>query len=125
MRAAVYRPIDQFGQVIDVLVAHSATPRRPTVLPASDRHDHGHARRVTTDKAPVYPAVLAALLPAPWNRSDRYATNRVEADHGRPKPRLRVDHLIPGLMVWRQHAAWRSDPTEPAWVGQGIRATAP
>jgi transposase-like protein len=44
---------------------------------------------VTTDQAPVYPAVLKDLLPAAWHRTDRYANNRVECDHGRLKARLR------------------------------------
>jgi transposase, IS6 family len=44
---------------------------------------------VVTDQAPTYPVVLAKLLPAAWHRSDRYANNRVEADHGRLKARLR------------------------------------
>jgi transposase-like protein len=86
----VYRAIDQFGQVVDVLV--------------SPRRDAKAARRffqraisvakvtpveVTTDQAPVYPAVLEELPPAAWHRSDRYANNRVECDHGRLKSRLR------------------------------------
>ena len=37
----------------------------------------------------MYPAVLETLLPAAWHRTDRYANNRVEADHGRLKARLR------------------------------------
>jgi transposase, IS6 family len=84
------RAIDQFGQVVDVFV--------------SARRDAKAARRffdqaisatkvtpieVTTDQAPVYPAVLVALVPAAWHRTDRYANNRVEADHGRLKARLR------------------------------------
>jgi transposase-like protein len=44
---------------------------------------------VTTDQAPVYPAVLEELAPAAWHRTDRHANNRVEADHGRLKARLR------------------------------------
>jgi transposase-like protein len=86
----VYRAIDQFGQVVDVLV--------------SPRRDAKAARRffqraisvakvtpveVTTDQAPVYPVVLEELLPAAWHRIDRYANNRVECDHGRLKSRLR------------------------------------
>jgi transposase, IS6 family len=85
----VYRAIDQFGQVIDVFV--------------SPRRDAKAARRfferaigttkiapaeVTTDQAPVYPAVLEDLLPAAWHHTDRYANNRVECDHGRLKARL-------------------------------------
>jgi transposase-like protein len=86
----VYRAIDQFGQVIDVFV--------------SARRDATAARRfydqaisatkvtpveVTTDQAPVYPAVLGELLSAAWHRTDRYANNRIETDHGRLKVRLR------------------------------------
>jgi len=86
----VYRAIDQFGQVVDVFV--------------SARRDANAAHRfferaigatkvtpveVTTDQAPVYPAVLEARLPAAWHRSDRYANNRVECDHGRLKARLK------------------------------------
>ena len=44
---------------------------------------------VVTDLAPVYPATLEDLLPAAWHRTDRYGNNRVEADHGRLKARLR------------------------------------
>jgi transposase-like protein len=44
---------------------------------------------VVTDKAAVYPRVLDALVPSAWHRTDRYANNRVEADHGQLKRRLR------------------------------------
>jgi transposase-like protein len=86
----VYRAVDQFGQVIDVLVAA--------------RRDAGAAHRfferalgatlvapveVVTDQAPVYPGVLEELLPAAWHRTDQYVNNRVECDHGRLKARLR------------------------------------
>jgi transposase-like protein len=85
----VYRAIDQFGQVIDVFV--------------SRRRDANAARRfferaigtvkvipveVITDRAATYPIVLDELVPAPWHRTERYANNRVEADHGRLKARL-------------------------------------
>ena len=33
--------------------------------------------------------MLDELLPAAWHRTDRYANNWVEADHGRLKARLR------------------------------------
>ncbi len=35
------------------------------------------------------PAVLGELLPAAWHRTDRYANNRVECDHGHLKARLK------------------------------------
>src|SRR5512132_4196082 len=44
---------------------------------------------VTTDQAPVYPAVLEDLLPAAWHRTDQDANNGIECDHGRLKARLR------------------------------------
>jgi transposase-like protein len=37
----------------------------------------------------VYPAVLEEFLPAAWHRTEQYANNRIEADHGRLKARLR------------------------------------
>ena len=85
-----YRAIDQFGQVIDVFVSpyrDAAAARRfferaigaTKVTPVE----------VTTDQAPVDPAVLKALLPAAWHRTNRYANNRVKCDHGRLKARLR------------------------------------
>jgi transposase-like protein len=44
---------------------------------------------VTTDRAAAYPRVLDELLPAAQHITVRYANNRVEADHGRLKARLR------------------------------------
>jgi transposase-like protein len=44
---------------------------------------------VVTDRAPVYAGVLEELLRAAWHRTDRYANNHIEADHGRLKSRLR------------------------------------
>jgi transposase-like protein len=86
----VYRAINQFGQVIDVYV--------------SPRRDGGAARcffapalattkvipvEVTTDKAAVYPHVLDELAPGAWHCTELYANNRMEADHGQLKRRLR------------------------------------
>ena len=86
----VYRAIDQFGQVIDVFVS----PRRDAA--AARRFFEqaiGTTRRapveVITDKAAAYPAMLEGLLPGAWHRTDRYANNHIEADHGRLKSRLR------------------------------------
>jgi IS6 family transposase len=49
---------------------------------------------VITDQAPVYPAVLEELLSGSWHRTDRYANNHIQADHGRLKSRL---HPMRGL----------------------------
>jgi transposase-like protein len=48
-----------------------------------------HATEVVTDRAAAYPMVLEELLPAAWHRTDRYANNHIEADHGRLESRLR------------------------------------
>jgi transposase-like protein len=86
----VYRAIDQYGQVIDVLL--------------SARRDAAAARRffhralatlkvepveVITDAAPVYPAVLDEVVPSAWHHVEQYANNPIEADHSRLKHRLR------------------------------------
>jgi transposase-like protein len=86
----VYRAIDQFGQVIDVFVA----ARRDTKAAQQCFDQAISATKVTpveviTDQAPVYPAVLEELLPAAWHRTDQYANNGIEGDHGRLKARLR------------------------------------
>jgi transposase-like protein len=86
----VYRAIDQFGQVVDVFVS---TRRDADAAERFFKQAMGATRirpvEVTTDRTPVYPAVLEALLPAAWHRTDQYANNRVECDHGRLKARLR------------------------------------
>jgi transposase-like protein len=86
----LYRAVDEYGQVIDVY--------------ASTRRDSEAARRffdraristgvtpveVITDRAPTYPWVLDEMWPAVWHHVERYANNRVEADHGQLKRRLR------------------------------------
>jgi transposase-like protein len=89
----VYRAIDQFGQVIDVFVS----PRRDA---AAARRFFQRASgtmgiapvEVVTDHAPVYPAVLEELLSAAWHRTDRYANNHIEADHGLWVPVIRSPH---------------------------------
>jgi transposase-like protein len=63
---------------------------RFTPLPAAAarpcRHSVGN---IITDQAPAHPVVLEELLPAAWHRTEQYGNNRVEADHGRLKARLR------------------------------------
>jgi transposase, IS6 family len=85
----LYRAVDQYGQVIDVY----ASTRRDAE--AARRFFH-RARTVTgvvpveviTDRAPTYPRVLDELWPAVWHNTQRYANNRVEADHALLKGRL-------------------------------------
>jgi transposase, IS6 family len=85
----LYRAIDQYGQVIDVLVAQKrdlAATRRFFM----QAFEHGPPpSEVTTDRAPTYPRVLDELLPSACHVTQQYANNPVEADHGLLKARLR------------------------------------
>ena len=85
----LYRAIDQYGQVIDVLVSEKrdvAATRRFFTRTL----DYGtHPAEVTTDRAPAYSRVLDELVPAACHITEQYANNIVEADHGRLKARLR------------------------------------
>jgi transposase, IS6 family len=85
----VYRAIDQFGQVIDGFVSLRVTSPRPAGLRTGHRHDEGGARGGGHRPSSEYPVVLDELLPAAWHRTEQYANNRVECDHGRLKARLR------------------------------------
>jgi hypothetical protein len=69
--------------------------RRPVaVCVPSDRSVRPGHRRIRLratgcdGPAPTYLAVLEELRWAAWHRTDRYANNRVESDHGRLKARL-------------------------------------
>jgi transposase-like protein len=96
----LYRAADQHGQVVDVPLsihrnldsAHAFFTRalRAGTVPAE----------VTTDRAAAYPRVLDELVPAARHDTEQYSNNRIEADHGRLKARLR-----PMLGLKRQASA--------------------
>jgi transposase, IS6 family len=75
----LYRAIDRFGQVIDVLVSEKrdlAATRRFFIRAL------GHCTRpseVSTDRAPAYPRVLDELLPAACHVGEQYASNPITA----------------------------------------------
>jgi transposase-like protein len=85
----LYRAIDQFGQVIDVLVSEKRdlTATRQFFTRAL-KHSPLPAE-VSTDRAPAYSRALDELLPSACHIVEQYANNPVEADHGRLKARLR------------------------------------
>ena len=60
---------------------------------------------VTTDRAPVYPRVIDELAPAARHVTEQYANNRVEADHGRLKARLRPMRGLKTISSLRDVAA--------------------
>jgi IS6 family transposase len=78
----LYRAVDQYGQVIDVLLSDqrdTAAARRFFIRALH----HGPApAEVTTDKAGPYLRVLDELIPAAAHITEQYANNRIEADHG-------------------------------------------
>jgi transposase-like protein len=96
-----YRAIDQFGQVIDVLVAEKrdmAATRRFFTRTL----EHGPSpTEVTTDRAPAYPRVLDELVPTACQVTEQYANNAIEADHRRLKSRLRSMHGLNQLRCAR------------------------
>ena len=86
----VYRPIDQFGQVVDVFMsAQRDAPAARQFFQQAVGTTKVAPVQVVTDRAATYPIVLEDLLPAPWHCTEQYANNRVECDHGRLKARLR------------------------------------
>ncbi len=94
----LYRAIDQYGQVIDVWLS-----TRRDLTAARTFFSRALATgcvpvEVTTDRAPAYTRVLDELVPAALDDTEQYANNRVEADHGRLKARLRP---LRGLKTFR------------------------
>ena len=85
----VYRAVDQYGQVIDVFVSKKRDLKTTTKFFADAIGTHGEPAEITTDRAHALVRVIADLLPAALHDTTQYANNRVEADHGRLKARLR------------------------------------
>ena len=115
--------MDQFGQVMDVFVSprrHAGAARR-FFQRAIDTTNITPVE-VTTDQAPVYLGVLEELVPAAWHRTDPYANNRVECDHGRLKARLRPmrglkqDRSAPGPSSWGMRSSRTFDPDTTSWL---------
>jgi transposase-like protein len=85
----VYRAVDQHGQIIDAFVsARRDTQAARRFLTAALR-DHGEPAEVVTDRAWTLLTAVDELMPAAFHNTEQYANNRIEADHGRLKSRLR------------------------------------
>jgi IS6 family transposase len=85
----LYRAVDQHGQVVDVLVSERRDPPAARAFFARALTLGSAPAEVTTDRALVYPRVIAELAPQARHVLEQYANNVVEADHGRLKARLR------------------------------------
>jgi len=85
----VYRAVGQYGQVLDVFVSKKRDLKAATRFFTSAITAHGKPIEITTDRAHALVRVIAELLPAALHDTTQYANNRIEADHGRLKARLR------------------------------------
>jgi transposase-like protein len=85
----VYRAIDQHGQIIDVYVSARRDTQAARRFFVTVLHDHGKPTEVITDRAWTLLAAVDELIPAAFHNTEQYANNRIEADHGRLKARLR------------------------------------
>lgn len=75
--------------IIDVYVSARRDTKAARRFFTAALHDHGEPVEVATDRAPALRAAIDGLVPAAFRDTDRYANNRIEADHGRLKARLR------------------------------------
>jgi transposase-like protein len=125
----LYRAVDQHGQVIDVLLSEqrdTAAARRFFIQALA----HGPAPvEVTTDKAGPYLRVVDELTPTAVHVTEQYSNNRIEADHGRLKVRLRP---MGGLKRFRSaariaagHAFVQNLPPRPLRTGHRRLTAAP
>jgi transposase, IS6 family len=86
----LYRAIDQFGQVIDVLVAEKRDLAATRRFFARALKHRPSPIEVTTDHAAAYPRVLDELVPGACHVTEQYGNNPIECDHGRLKSRLQA-----------------------------------
>jgi transposase, IS6 family len=85
----VYRAIDQYGQIIDVYVSARRDTRTARRFFETALRAHGEPTEIVTDRAPALRAAIDDLMPTAFHNTEQYANNRIEADHGRFKTRLR------------------------------------
>jgi transposase, IS6 family len=95
----VYRAVDH-GHIIDVFVSVRRDTQAARRFFETALGAHGAPSEVVTDRAPALRAVIDELMPAVFHNTEQYANNRIEADHGRLKARLR-----PMRGLKRDHAA--------------------
>ena len=87
--------------------------------------DHGEPAEVVTDRAWTLLTVVDELMPAAFHNTAQYANNRIEADHGRLKARLRPmrglkrDHTA--RVIMRGHALMQNIRRGPYELGVHAR----
>jgi transposase, IS6 family len=85
----VYWAVDQHRQIIDVYVSSRRDRVAARRFFAAALRAHGEPVEVVTDRSPALRSVIEELIPRAFHNTERYANNRIEADHGRLKARLR------------------------------------
>jgi transposase, IS6 family len=85
----LYRAVDQHGQVIDVLLSQRRDGAAARMFFSRAMRFGPTPVEVTTDRALVYRRILEELAPGAMHVLEQYTNNRIEADHGRLKARLR------------------------------------
>jgi IS6 family transposase len=85
----VYRAVDQYGHIIGVYVSARRDTGAAHQFFETALGAHGEPVEVVTDRAPALRAVIDELIPAAFHNTEQYAKNRIEADDGRLKARLR------------------------------------
>ena len=110
----LYRAVDQHGQVIDVLLSQRRDGTAARAFFTRALRFGPVPVEVTTDRAPVYPRVLDELVPGARHVLEQYANNRVEADHGRLKARLRPMRGLKRIRSASNHRGRARVRAEPA-----------
>ena len=125
----VYRAIDQYGQIIDVYVSARRDTQAARRFFTMALRDHGEPAEVVTNRAWTLRAVIDELMPAAFHNTEQYANNRIEADHGRLKARLRPMRGLKrdqsARVIVRGHAVDAEHPARPLRTRRrGVRPSA-
>jgi transposase-like protein len=104
----LYRAVDQYGQVIDVLLSEQRdTAAAGRFFTRALRYGPAPVE-VTTDKAGPYLRVLDDLIHTAAHGTEQYDNNPIETDHARLKARLRLmsglKRLKPAARIAADHA---------------------
>ena len=77
----LYRAVDQFGQVFDVLVARKRAKTAARRFCTRALAGATSPTEVSTDRAPAYPRIVEDVLPGALHITVTNANNRVEVRH--------------------------------------------
>ena len=122
----LYRAVDQFGQVIDVLLSPGVMSQLSVASSSKRWREGSPPAAVTTDRAAVNSRVFDELVPDTGHVVERHASNSVEADHGRLEasaasdPRTETVPQTPSLSPGTPSHRTCADTTNPALVTQPV-----